>query len=136
MGKRKEKWKPWQLALAGLAVSLGVYGGLIGLLAYAVVTGMIPTSAVMVLLTLSACVSVLLGGVCFGRQLPIGIMAGCLSIFAGFWAVLLIVAWICYGGVMWSSTALPLLLSSLAGAVFSGVLSRKQKGRRITKRFG
>lgn len=136
MGTQKGKKNVWQIALAGGGLSIGIYGGLIAMLSYSVVCGAVPENAIAVLLTLSACLSVLLGGVVFGRRLPVGIMGGCLCVFAEFWLVLFLLAWGVYGGVAFSSGCVPLLLSSLAGAVFSGVICRKQKGRRIAKRFG
>lgn len=136
MGTQKGKGKSWQFALAGLALSVGIYGGFVVVLAYGVVAGTIPESAISVSLSISACLSVLLGGFFFGKRLPVGIMGGCLCIFAGFWGILLLLGWSVYGGVTFTSACVPLILSSLAGAIFSGVLCRKQKGRRISKRFG
>lgn len=136
MGKRKQKWQPWQLALVGSGLSLGVYGGMILGLAYLVIAGLVPESAVVMLLALGSCISVLLGGLCFGRRLPFGVMGGCLSVFVCFWLALLLLAWGCYGGVCWTMTGGVLVASSLAGAILAGVLSRRHKGRRISKQFG
>lgn len=136
MGTKKKSWQVWQVAVAGIGLSIGLYGGFVALLSYGVVSGTVPETAIVVLLTIGACLSVLVGGVSFGRTLPVGIMGGCLCVFLGFWAVLLLLAWGVYGGVTLTITAVPLLLSSMAGAVLAGVLSRKQKGRRISKRFG
>lgn len=132
----KKKQATWQLLLAGCGVSIGIYGAVVLALAYAIINGFVPETMAGIGLTVGAFLSMVAGGLLFGRRMQFGIMGGCWAILGCFWTLLLLLAWCVYGGVVWSSMALALLLGTIAGAILAGILGRKHKGRRIAKRFG
>ena len=137
MSKKKKQASPWRAFVWGILVSLGMYIGLVLLLALLAVRGILGEGGTFPAIAAACGASALAGGLVCVREAPVGRLPGALLCAAGFAAVLAAGCLLCWeGGVTLRGLVLLgcLLAGGLLAAATGGKRGRRVKGR--ARRYG
>ena len=132
MSKGRKQAPPWRAFAWGVLVSLGLYLGLLLVLALLAVRGVLGEGGTFPAIAVSCGVSALAGGLVCVRGAPIGRFPAALLCAAGFAAVLVAGCLLCWEeGV--TVRGVELLGCLLAGSLLAGAAGGK-RGRRVKSR--
>ena len=134
MKKRKKAAPPWLVCLQGFGAALALYLVGILLLAAVMMKGLIPEEMGVPCIAGLCVLSGLVGGAVCARRTPWGTLPGAMAA-AGLFAALQVAVGLCWTGVDWAGEGSVLLICSLGGGLFAGLLCSR-KSRRSRKLLG
>ena len=132
----KKKTTPvWLTVLEGTVLALGVYMGVLLVVALLLVKGVVGESLALPLLAVD-CGAAVLGGALFaaGRTATLGALPCALCVCGGFVAVLLVVGLGVYGQLAVTGGGGVLLLTAVGAALAAGLLAGKRRHKRSRAR--